>query len=90
MTAYVNRVYCSESDVKRFMDRWPCSGLAGTRLWFEFDPRRGDLVDLGPGDTSDQDGPGLLALSQDAHDYLKRRRKRQKLSPIPTIPTSRT
>ncbi len=74
MRVYNNRVYCSKDDVRDFMSNFPCSGLDGTRLWFEFDSSY-NLVDMGPGDTASQDGYGLLCLSQDAEKYLRSKRK---------------
>ncbi len=64
------KVTVSEDGVQAFMRLWPCSGLAGTELWFEF-ASNGDLVDIGPGDTESQDGPALLALSHDAQSHLR-------------------
>jgi hypothetical protein len=67
-TVVGRKVIVSEDGVRAFMRQWPCSGLAGTELWFEFD-RDGNLVDAGP-DTESQDGPALVALSQDAQKLV--------------------
>lgn len=69
-----NRVTVSADEVSNFMRRFPCSGLHGTRLWFEFESN-GDLVDMGPGDTSTQDGAGLVALSKYAQEYFTQYKK---------------
>ena len=62
------KVIVSREDAREFMSRFPCSGLDSTRhYWFEFD-ERGDLVDTDVPEHSD--GPGALALSQDAQAFL--------------------
>jgi hypothetical protein len=64
------RVAVSESEVRAFNRRWPCSALSGSYS-FTFDKRTGDLVDLrGKGD-----GPELVALSDDAQAYGRSRIK---------------
>lgn len=69
------RVTVSEEEVRDFARRWPCSGLQG-RVSFTFEKRSGDLVDVAhPGS---EDGPALLALSQDAQEYG---RKQLRISP---------
>ena len=77
MRAYDNgcffTVLCSESDVDAFADRWPCFGTRKT-LWFQWDKRNGDLVDTNQID-GEQDGAGVLALSDDAKAYGVRRLK---------------
>lgn len=60
-------VQCSAGDVQKFMSRWPCSGLQGKAVTFEFDKRNGDLVDCSASES--QDGSALLALSDDAKAY---------------------
>lgn len=60
------RVNVSESDVREFARRWPCFGTPRA-LWFEFDRRNGDLVDMS--DDSGLDPSGVLALSHDAQNY---------------------
>ena len=77
MRAYDNGCFYSVSvsadEVSAFKDQWPCSGLPDdTSLWFQFDKRNGDLVDLRP---SNVDGDALLALSHDAQAYGKRKLK---------------
>lgn len=77
MRAYDNGAFYSVSvgarEIADFADRWPCSGLRSLRsVWFQFDRRNGDLVDLkatGPY----EDGPAMLALSQDAQAYARKR-----------------
>jgi len=64
------RVCISEFEVYNFKRRFPCSGLPDSRVAFEFEKRNGDLVDLWP---YDMDGPGVLALSQDAQEYARSR-----------------
>ena len=57
-------------EVRKFKATWPCSGLPGTRIWFQFDKRNGDLVDIGPYHYAHRiDGPAAAALSQDAQRY---------------------
>lgn len=59
-------VTVSRREVKAFKDRWPCSTLPDRAIYFEFDTRNGDLVDLRPDNI---DGADVLALSQDAQDF---------------------
>lgn len=61
-------VRVSRQGVSDFKDRWPCSTLPDRSVWFQFDKRNGDLVDMHP---SDMDGSDVLALSQDAQAYGK-------------------
>ena len=73
---YFNRGSCysvlvSRRDVEAFKRIYPCSGLPDRAITFQFDRRNGDLVDIWP-DSHTFDGPGLLALSQDAHAYGER------------------
>ncbi len=63
-------VAVSRAEVEAFKATWPCSGLPDRAIWFQFDKRNGDLVDIRP---SDIDGEDLLALSHDAQAYGKRR-----------------
>lgn len=58
-------VQLSESDVIDWAYSWPCFGDR-RRLWFQFDKRNGDLVDMAD---SDCDQGGLLALSHDAQAW---------------------
>jgi hypothetical protein len=67
-------VTCSEHDVRDFKSTWPCSGLPTRSISFQFDKRNGDLVDIRP-DSQHFDGPALVALSQDAQAYGKKRLK---------------
>lgn len=60
------RVTVSRAEVESFKLMWPASGLPAGAIWFEFDRRNGDLVDLHP---SSLDGPAALALSQDAQQF---------------------
>lgn len=75
--AYVN-VNVSAREVEDFMRRWPCSGLRGRALCFQFDTRNGDLVELW-GARDDEDGPALVALSEDASNYAAKRFKMPQL-----------
>ncbi len=69
-------VSVSAAEVENFKSTWPCSGLPGHAIWFQFDKRNGDLVDIKP-DSNNFDGPALLALSNDAQAYGKKRLKIQ-------------
>lgn len=75
MRAYDNgcffTVLCSENDVYKFAQSWPCFGDVKS-YWFQFDKRNGDLVDTNHQD-GDTDGAGILALSQDAQAYGAKR-----------------
>jgi len=62
------RVTMTADDVARFKSRWPASGLPTRSMWFMFDKRNGDLVDISPG-SERFDGPALVALSQDAQKF---------------------
>jgi hypothetical protein len=66
------RVHCSAEDVAAFMRSFPCSGLSGHPIAFDFAKRNGDLVDVYPNRPS-EDGPGLVALSHDAQAYGRKR-----------------
>lgn len=74
MRAFTNgRVAVSEQDLYDFMRQWPCSGLDGLRgVTFMYESN-GDLVDIyyKNGSSDDWDGPALLALSEDAQEYLE-------------------
>ncbi len=65
-------VTVSRREVEAFKDNWPCSNLPDRWIWFQFDKRNGDLVDINPNDI---DGEDLLALSHDAQAYGKRKLK---------------
>lgn len=62
-----SRVTVTRKEVEAFKDSWPCSGLPDKAITFEFD-KKGNLVGIQP-DSSEFDGPALLALSQDAQTY---------------------
>lgn len=63
-------VQCSRADVEAFKRSYPCSGLPNVPIAFQFDKRNGDIVDIVyRRDSAGFDGPGLLALSQDAQAY---------------------
>lgn len=70
-------VTADNEDVTKFMAAWPCSGLDEEASYvFTFSSRTGDLVDLwairadGREDgTEMDDGPDLLALSDDAMKF---------------------
>lgn len=64
-------VSVSEDDVRTFKAQWPCSGLPTRSIWFQFDKRNGNLVDLRCAVAVE--GEALLALSQDAQAYGKKR-----------------
>lgn len=67
-------VRCTKADVEAFKRSYPCSGLPNMAIAFQFDARNGDLVDIYcRRDTHTFDGPGLVALSQDAQRYGKER-----------------
>jgi len=73
-------VTVSRAEVEAFKDTWPCSGLPERSIWFQFDKRNGDLVDMrGVGD---YDGPDLLALSQDAQAYAEKTLKIETLADV--------
>lgn len=61
-------VQVSKREVEQFKASYPCSGLPDRAIWFQFDKRNGDLVDM-PSWASRYDGSGLLALSQDAQAF---------------------
>jgi hypothetical protein len=61
-------VQVSRAEVEQFKDTWPCSGLPNRAIWFQFDKRNGDLVDMSP-NMEKYDGPALVALSQDAQTW---------------------
>lgn len=65
-------VMLSTHDVDVFKRSYPCSGIPSRPISFQFDKRNGDLVDVTP-DSGAFDGPGLVALSQDAQTYGERR-----------------
>lgn len=76
MRAYDNgclyTVTVSAAEVHAFNQTWPCSSLPERSIWFQFDKRNGDIVDLHPYSI---DGPEVVALSQDAQAYGRKRLK---------------
>jgi hypothetical protein len=68
-------VQLTEYDVAAFKAKWPCNGMPQAPIWFQFDKRNGDLVDMQPSDWEKRgaDGLAMLALSQDAQAYGKRK-----------------
>lgn len=67
-------VNVSTADVQKFAAQWPNFGPK-LAVWFEFDARNGDLVDMGPHTAvaerkmAEMDQAGLTALSEDAGKY---------------------
>ena len=59
-------VTVSSREVENFKSHWPCSELPYRSIWFQFDKRNGDLIDVRP---SNIDGAALVALSEDARAY---------------------
>lgn len=64
-------VQLSRDDVRNFKTQWPCNGMPTAPIWFQFDKRNGDLVDMKPSDWEDRgaDGSAMVALSEDAKTY---------------------
>jgi hypothetical protein len=63
------KVICSRDDVAEFNAKWPGSKLRSNRAyWFEFD---GDYNLVDTDAPNEDDGPELLALSQDAEQFLR-------------------
>lgn len=62
------KVIVSRTEVIDFMRTFPCSGLRERAYWFEFD-ENGDLIDTDI--PEHDDGPGAVALSQDAFAFLE-------------------
>ena len=60
-------VALQESDVIAWARAWPCFGPRRA-LWFQFDKRNGDLIDMSP-KTEGCDPSGILALSHDAQAW---------------------
>lgn len=61
----------SRNDVDAFNDSWPCSVIPSRSVWFQFDKRNGDLVDIRGLDGID--GAEVLALSRDAQNYAAKK-----------------
>ncbi len=69
------RVTVSKSDISRFADMWPASGLRGKGpITFEFD-HHGNLVDMEPHpeelESQGADPAALSALADDARDGIR-------------------
>jgi hypothetical protein len=62
-------VSVSANEVYAFKQTWPCSRLPEKSIWFQFDKRNDDLVDMKPV----LDGEDVLALSHDAQNYGKKK-----------------
>lgn len=81
MRAYDNgcfySVQCCTEDVRQFKSQWPCNGMPTRPIWFQFDKRNGDLVDMVPSNWEERgaDGGAMVALSQDAQAYGRKRLK---------------
>jgi hypothetical protein len=67
-------VTVSEREVYDFASRWPCFGPRRA-MWFQFDKKSGDLIDMGGDPNQDCDQSGVLALSKDAQHYGESRIK---------------
>lgn len=67
-------VQLSTADVENFKDQWPCNGMPSRPIWFQFDKRNGDLVDMRPANWEERgaDGSAMLALAEDAQNYGKK------------------
>lgn len=68
-------------EIARFRSQWPASGLGSLRnVWFQFDKKNGDLVDISCNRRSCHryDGPALAALSQDAQALADRKLGRKR------------
>lgn len=59
-------VQLSRADVETWAESWPCFGICSA-LWFQFDKRNGDLVDMKQ--TAGADESGVRALSDDAQAW---------------------
>lgn len=67
-------VSVSAREVSEFKAKWPCSGMPNQAIWFEFEKRNGDLVDLIPSNWEERgaNGSAMVALSQDAQAFGKK------------------
>ena len=65
-------VSLSAADVIEWAASWPCYGPRRA-LWFQFDKRNGDLVDMPSDRAADNDPSGVLALSHDAQAWGRAR-----------------
>ena len=70
-------VQCDRFDVMAFKEQWPCNGMPDSPIWFQFDKRNGDLVDMKPSNWEERgaDGSAMVALSEDAQNYGIKRLK---------------
>lgn len=66
-------VQLSRDDVDNFKAQWSCNGMPSRAIWFQFDKRNGDLVDMKPSNWEEHgaDGGAMVALSQYAQAYGK-------------------
>jgi hypothetical protein len=65
-------VSVSPAEMRAFADRWPCSGMRNPSrgMWFQFDRRNGDLVDI-QGERESYDNAAVAALSEDAQKWAQ-------------------
>lgn len=66
------KVMLSKHEVEAFKKTWPASGLPDAPIWFQFDTKNGDLVDMGSSrslKSADSSG-ALLALAEDAQKAI--------------------
>jgi hypothetical protein len=61
-------VQLTAADVIQWAASWPCFGPRRA-LWFQFEKRSGDLVDMSSDKAEDNDPSGVLALSHDAQAW---------------------
>ena len=78
MRAYDNGCFysCSVSaaDVRAFKRTYACSGLPERSIWFQWDKRNGDLVDVRPNlEDLGASGSAVLAICEDAQRYATRK-----------------
>lgn len=68
-------VTVSRRDVEDFKEQWPCNGMPSRSIWFQFDKRNGDLVDMVPSNWEERgaDGSAMLALIEDAQQFAIRK-----------------
>ena len=87
-------VVATSDGVGSFAARWPCNHIPERRwefggycpIRFEFEGN-GDLVDIEPQLGGGDDGPAILALSQDAQEFGEKcmERRRAKLAGTPEV-----
>lgn len=61
-------VTVSSSEVMFFRQSWPCSDLPSRPIWFQFDRKNGELVDMRP-NCFFSDPDAVAALCQDAKQF---------------------